>query len=182
MKINIVRLCKPGSNNLKKEDMKKNKSIPILLWGIGLIMIFLISCNKKYDYWGISKFKIDNNALEDNEEINILYSIIAPPNLNKELEYYFHVVAVSHKTGDTVNILTIALPSFSEFNTDKIYNFFNQENSITKSIEMSLNNSTNNNALKTINKVLRDPNFDDIADNNYPTIIGMIGTYESTNN
>ncbi|MDP2175728.1 MAG: hypothetical protein Q8K70_07435 [Bacteroidota bacterium] len=34
---------------------------------------------------------------------------------------------------------------------------------------------------RMINKVARDPDFNDIADNNYPTVFGTIGTYSKSN-
>lgn len=35
--------------------------------------------------------------------------------------------------------------------------------------------------MMNITKVARDPNFDYIARNKYPTVIGVIGTFESNN-
>lgn len=156
------------------------KSIYIL----GLLTFLLTSCGNRYEFWDISKFNIDNDALEDNEEIKFLYTSRGPDN-NKELKYYIHLIAVSQRTGDTVNILTTADNGITMDDKDKIFNFFNQDNVASKLIQMDLDNlkdikhidDINKTEMKKIDKVARDPKFDDIADNNYPTIIGSIGTF-----
>jgi hypothetical protein len=162
--------------------MKITNTIPLLL------LLFISSCiftnnQNTYEFWNISKFNIDNNALVDSEEIKLLYSSRGP-DYNKDLEYYFHLIAVSQKTGDTVNILTTVNNGFKTDEAENVYNFFNQDNIITKMSQMNSDSSNkmnhvddyNNFKYKKISKVARDPNFDYIADNQYPTIIGCIGT------
>jgi len=154
----------------------------------GLFALFLISCETNYEYWEVSKFKIDNTALEDSEEIKLLYTSRGP-DYNRELKYYIHLIAISQKTGDTVNILTTADNGITRDDKDKIFNFFNQDNLASKLIQMDLNNlqdikhvdDVNKVEMKKIDKVARDPKFDNIADNNYPTIIGSIGTLTMNN-
>ncbi len=160
----------------------KIKTIYIL----SLLAFLLTSCGAKYEYWDISKFKIDNNALKDNEEVKLIYTSRGP-DFNKDLKYYIHLIVVSQKTGDTVNILTTADNGITMKDKDKIYNFFNEENVASKLIQLDLDNLENIKNIddinklenKKIDKVARDPKFDYIADNNYPTIIGSIGTLTS---
>lgn len=148
-----------------------------------LCSLFLTSCNDGYKFWNISKFNIVDTALKDNEEIKILYSSRGPDN-NKDLEYYLQIVAVSQRTGDTVNILTPVDNGFSIDDKDKVFNFFNQNNIASKLILMDPEklkdidnvNEASKNVPKNITKVARDPEFDNIANNNYPTVIGSIGT------
>jgi hypothetical protein len=165
------------------ENMNKIKTMKkMTIYFIGLLTFLMTSCGNRYEFWKISKFNIDNNALEDNEAIKLLYTSRGPDN-NKELKYYIHLIAVSQKTGDTVNILTTADNGLTI--EDKIFNFFNQDNVASKLIQMDLDNlkdikqidDINKVEMKKIDKVARDPKFDDIADNNYPTIIGSIGTF-----
>lgn len=154
---------------------------------LGLLTFLVISCGNHYEYWEISKFKIDTNALKDEEEIKLLYTSRGP-DFNNELKYYIHLIAVSQKTGDTVNILTTAFNGISIKDKDKVFNFFNQDNFISKLSQMDENTSNaikhvddiNNAELKKIDKVARDSRFDYMADNSYPTVIGTIGTL--TNN
>ncbi len=153
------------------------------IYTISLLTIILTSCESQYKYWDISKFNINNNALENNEEIKLLYTSRGPDN-NKNLEYYIHLIAISQKTGDTVNILTTADNGIKMSDKNKVFNFFNQDNLASKLIQMDLKNINDIKHVddihkmenKEIHKVARDPNFDNIADNNFPTIIGSIGT------
>jgi hypothetical protein len=163
--------------------MKISNTIPLLIILFTSSCLFTNNHQNKYEFWNISKFNIDNNALTDSEEIKLIYSSRGP-DFNKDLEYYFHIIAVSQKTGDTVNILTSINNGFKTDEADKVYNFFNQDNIITKMMHVSSDSSNkmnhvddyNNFKYKKISKVARDPNFDYLADNQYPTIIGSIGT------
>jgi hypothetical protein len=149
----------------------------------GLLMLLLTSCGTQYEYWDISKFRIDNNALADNEEIKLIYTSRGP-DFNRDLKYYIHLIAVSQKTGDTVNILTTAYNELKPADKGKTFNFFNQDNIAAKMIQMDPEglkgikhvDDINKIEMKKIDKVARVPEFDYIADNNYPTIIGVIGT------
>jgi len=158
------------------------------LFILGLYALLLTSCGNRYKYWDISKFNIKNDALKDNEQIKLLYTSRGP-DYNKDLNYYIQLVAVSQETGDTVNILTTVDNGITMADKDKIFNFFNQDNIASKIIQMDAEkikdiknvNDINKVELKKIDKVARDPNYDNIADNNYPTVIGSIGTMTDTN-
>jgi hypothetical protein len=143
------------------------------------IFLYTISCTSKYEYWNISKFKMSPSALEDNEEVKILFSSQGPDS-NKDLEYYIHLIVVSQKTGDTVNVLTTVNNGLDISDKDKVFNYIAQDNPITKLLQTDLDKAddladVNRGKLKDINKVARDPEFDYIADNIYPTVIGVIG-------
>ena len=146
-----------------------------------LIFVFT-SCDHGYEFWDISKFNIVDTALKDNEEIKLLYSSRGPGN-NKDLDYYIQIVAVSQKTGDTVNILTAVENGFAVDDGDKIFNYFDPDNLATKIIQSDMDKLKNlenvdevsKSVPKKISKVARDPKFDDIADNDFPTVIGSIG-------
>lgn len=153
---------------------------PIYL--LALLCLLLSSCQNTYEFWNISKFNMDANALEDEEPIKVLYTSRAPDN-NKDLEYYIHLVVVSQKTGDTVNLLTTANNGFTEEDIDKVFNYFGPENIVTKASQIDIEELKNMEPrridqmkLQKINKVVRDPKFDYIADNDYPTVIGTVGT------
>ncbi len=118
-------------------------------------------------------------ALDDNEEVKILYSS-GGPDSNENLEYYIHLIVVSQKTGDTVNVLTTMQNGFDISKEDKVFNYLNQGNPITKLMQTNLEkikdaDEINRTKLKDIKKVARDSKFDYIANNNYPTVIGVLG-------
>lgn len=151
--------------------MKINLFLALFLWTIG--------CTSKYEYWNISKFKMNPTALEDNEEVKILFSSQGPDS-NKDLEYYIHLIVISQKTGDTVNVLTTINNGLDISDKDKVFNYIAQDNPITKLLQTDLDKTddladVNRGKLKDINKVARDPEFDYIADNIYPTVIGVTG-------
>jgi hypothetical protein len=148
----------------------KLKVIPFLLFGC------LIACNSNhgYKFWDISKFNIVDTALKDNEPIKLLYLSKGPDN-NDDFDYYFHIVAVSLKTGDTVNILTPVENGFTLEDKEKEFNYFDKNNIATKNLYLSRDEPQKDYLNKKIQKVARDPKFDNIADNKFPTVVGAIG-------
>ena len=155
--------------------------------GKKLILFFLIvtivftACNSRYKFWDISKFHMAKNALQDKEEIKLFYTSQGPDN-NEKMEYYIHVIAISLKTGDTVNILTTANNGFTMEDKERAFNYFNEDNIVTKSLQMDTEKMKEGQPvemdkpeMKKITKVARDTKFDKIADNNFPTVIGSIG-------
>lgn len=136
---------------------------------LSIIILISICCGNgnrsKHKYWDISKFEINKSALIDNEKIKLLYSSRGT-GTNKITDYYIHIIVVSQQSGDTVNVLTTALNGFKESDADKVFNFFDENNFIST--------ISNPKSLK-FKKVYRDPQFDQIANNNYSTIVGSIG-------
>lgn len=131
------------------------------------VSVLLLSCNHGYKFWDVSKFNIVDTALKDNEEIKLLYCSSGPDN-NKDKAYYIQVVAVSQKSGDTVNILTTLNNGFTIEDKDKVFNYFDQNNPVSKSLQGDI---------REIRRVAIDTDFDHIAENKYPAVIGTIGVF-----
>ncbi|WP_107037905.1 hypothetical protein [Brumimicrobium mesophilum] len=152
-----------------------------------LIALIFFSCETQYEYWNISKFNMDETALKNEEEVKIIYTSRGP-DYNQDLKYYVHLIAISQESGDTVNILSTGVHGLTKKDEHKVFNYFNENSLVSKLNQMNsdeLNNIESFDKIKNIepkieyqliNKVARDPKFDDIADNNYPTVIGLIGT------
>ena len=95
-------------------------------------------------------------------------------------------MVVSQETGDTINILTAANNDLKEGDQNSVYTYFDQNNPISKIMLMNSEkmkeiknvDDINNIEVKEITKVARDPKFDYIADNKFPTVIGTIGIME----
>jgi hypothetical protein len=51
---------------------------------LAILTVFIIACESKYTYWETSKFNMVPSALEDDEEIKLIYSSRGPGN-NKDL-------------------------------------------------------------------------------------------------
>ncbi len=124
------------------------------------VLLFIISCTSKYKYWDISKFNMKPTALKDGEEIKLLYSSRGP-DYNEDLSYFYHLVVVSQKTGDTVNLLTFADIVAGNEDGNKIFNYLSLDNPTTVSLlqfqekENHLD-TTGNIAIGKISKVARD--------------------------
>lgn len=146
------------------------------------LMLLLGACGHTYEYWPISQFNMDSSALIDNEEVKLLYSSQGPDN-NQELEYYIHLIVISQMTGDTVNLLTTLDNGLSMADKDKVYVYFDEDNIMTKISLMDeeaikggmVADEIDKIETKRIDKVARDPKFDFIADNDFPTVIGILG-------
>ena len=89
---------------------------------IVVISLIITSCGDQNEYWDISKFNIDNDALKDNEEIKIIYTSQAPDG-NKDLKYYVHFIAISQLKNDTINILSTANFDIRKGDKNKVFNF-----------------------------------------------------------
>ena len=146
-------------------------------------MLLFTSCSK-YKYWDLSKFNMDNKALCEDEEIKLLYSSRAPQAIVTQ-DCYIHLIVISQKTGDTVNVLTSVDNGLSMEDKDKVFNFFSQDNIAFKIAQRDPDDlgdiksaeDIDKIKIRKFNKVARDPEFDCLADNTYPTIIGIIGKF-----
>lgn len=152
-----------------------------------LVLLILISCSfssckNTPEYWEISKFNLVKGALIDGEEIRLVYTSRSPDS-NKDLEYYVHFVVVSVQSGDTVNVLSPKSIAIEGVSADDVFNYFDQINIASKLLQGDFNDlksiddvqELTKATAKKINKVVRDPKFDNIADNTHPTVIGSIG-------
>lgn len=152
-----------------------------IIYSLTLLILLFTSCGK-YKYWEVSKFKMDSTALQDGEPVKLYYSSRGPDS-NGEREYYIHLIVISQKTGDTVNVLTALNNELTMADKDSVFNFLTQDNIVSKMIQMDPDDladiknvdDVNKIELTEINKVARDPEFDAIADNTYPTVIGTLG-------
>jgi hypothetical protein len=149
--------------------------VPLLL-----LAVLVVSCHHGYEFRDISEFNLKPGALQDMEPVKLLYSSQAPGN-NDNLGYYVQLIAISQKTGDTVNILTTWKTDLYRNDGDTIY-YFGPDIVMTRAIQMSDKEIQNNpgaiesHKLKDIRKVASDPKFDHIARNYFPTVIGSIRT------
>lgn len=156
------------------------------------IVIILSSCKKnKVTYWEISHFNISDSLIKENEEIKLLYYSNGLEE-DKEREYYYHFVAYTVNSNDTFNILNPYKIKLDKIDEHEVYLFIPEYSNIYKIFD-KMNYLFNNPELKadkiipneSINiqrrlKVFRDPKLDDIADNNYPTVIGTFNNNNTT--
>ena len=102
--------------------MNKLKKLYFLVF----ILCFYGCNSNNYEYWDLSQFHLDNNALIDGEYVTLLYASGGPD--YKMEDYYVHFIVVSDSTGDTVNILSnfsVDITFLAEQEGDLIY--FNEK-------------------------------------------------------
>ena len=89
------------------------------------------------------------------------------------------MIAVSEQSGDTVNILTRLDHEFEVEDAYKTFIFLSGEHSVSSLLLSGPNEPGKHKEIKAdqkeIHKVARDPDFDELADNDHPTIIGFVG-------
>lgn len=151
------------------------KTIPLLL------TIILAGCGSPYQYWDLSHFNLDPESLNSGDKVKVLYTSRAPSDYNG-MEYYIHMVVTAVATGDTVNLLTTANNDLKASDPDKVFTFSDERSLVSKIIRQDLSDiegidvdKLESAEMKRYDKVIRDPRYDQIADNNHPTVIGVIG-------
>lgn len=150
------------------------------------LLLLLSGCDDGYQYWDVSKFTLKPEALDNNEKIKLIYTSRGPSSthnknfINKiekdtqttstdapvyftNSDYYEHLIGISIATGDTINILSRAYYNITPADTETAFKFIKSNDLVTQTL-----------SLKEVSKVARDPKFDFIADNNYPTVFGDI--------
>jgi hypothetical protein len=145
---------------------------------IAIFTVLFTSCGNTYEFWEVSKFNISTNALSDNEEVTIIYYSRGPFDEDVDEGFYRHAIIVSNRTNDTVNVLTFpdfSLDNITETNRTLVYNnhpvlsdIFSDSESIPSGLDQSKMSWAKH------HKVARDPKFDQIADNDYPSVIGSL--------
>jgi hypothetical protein len=154
------------------------------------IIVICISCfvlmgcssGPKSNALNVSEFNLVPTALKNEDSVKVIYTYRGGL-LENNKDYYYPVVAIAQKTGDTVNILTLSYTP-EEYEKDKIYSYFDTDQMITKIAGMDPKDKmliTNMSQWDTVqlkprHKVLRDQKTDKILKKSFPTVIGTIGT------
>ena len=167
------------------QSLKTTKSMRILLPCIVILLsIFLIGCGK-FDYKSTTDFTIDETALSNKDLVNIIYWSGAPDH-NRDNdgnpEYYCQYIVVSQSSGDTVRVLSpevlneyISLEGtktfISQFLGDKadklLLSLCYNANTATSNLNKSFD-------LPVLEKVISNPEFQDIETMPLKTTIGLL--------
>ena len=147
-----------------------------------LLLLLLFGCSSDFEFTLISSFTFDSTALEDGEEIKVIY-FSDGPDYNQDHTYYYHYIVVSQKTGKTINILSTDNIGVTPKNKDKVYNFFSVSSEYTKLIKLDDSarkhvkniNELENFEPKKLRNVVRNLNYPELNYQSYPTVIGIIG-------
>lgn len=131
------------------------------LFALSFVFI-LTGCEEKHDYWPLEKFNIEESALEEGEKVSVVYYSRGAFSEDYNQDYYMHAVVTSQESGKKVNVLTFGFAELSEITSEDnsmIFHSTPQEEGDT---------------WPTHDRVARDKRFDRVADNELPTVIGML--------
>lgn len=153
-----------------------------------LSLLFLVSCSNRQKYWDIKHFTFDNSILSDGEKVKMVYTSRGPEgyseishldnnqeeiiSLKYSTNFHIHLVAITN-TNDTVNILTNIENDFNENDFDKDFVFYSLSYN-EYCFGFDLVPHICDELKKSYSKVTRDPEYDFIADNDFPTIYGRV--------
>lgn len=140
--------------------------------------LLLFGCGEKATYRQTNTFNLQKNALKDTEAIKLIYMGARVEGNN---EHYVQVIAVSQRTGDTVNILCNHDIHLTKPDGDKIFNYLDENNIVNKIDQLksgqNIKELDNIKPKKILPKVAIDPKFKAFSNNDYPTVIGTIGIF-----
>ena len=154
-----------------------------------LLIILLFACSKKRDYWDLNDFHLVENALAEGEKFKVIYYLSAGHSENPERAYN-HYIVVSEEKGDTVNILSVGASPV--VGPNEVYSFSGKYEAIIDTQLNSIDDGPSKGSIDDLvaegkksepekRKVLRDPQHDDIAKNNWPTVFGSVAKGYSGN-
>jgi len=141
-----------------------------------LTSVCLVACTNSIGYKTVplNSFKIKNELLADKTLVKVL-SFSGMPDNNPNTDYYIHMLIVSVATHDTFNFLSIATAGILE-DPDKEMHYFSQNSDMYESVLNSLQSEQKDKIIEPIQVVKIDSDFEANIKNNYPTVIGLLGT------
>lgn len=177
----------------------KLRSLAGVLW----VMLSFSSCSEKYEFWDISHFKVVPEALADSQTVYMVYCSRGPDlpekldgqigvvesvdgsfPLFKPTDYYVHYVVVHADTKDTLNILTPEGIEITQYSKTSPF-MYTADTDLSKKAMYNLKSIKAEDGFKLselevpeFNRVARDPDFDHVADNDFPTVIGFVQEVE----
>jgi hypothetical protein len=141
---------------------------------IAISVLLLFSCGNTYEYWEVSKFTIVENALQNDEEVTMIYYSRGPENGES---YYRHAVVIN-ADNDTLNVLTFPTSSLNNITESDRTFIYNDRPVLSDIPGLSDSNTYGVDPEKVtwarLSQVFRDPKFDHITDNDFPTVIGSL--------
>lgn len=152
-----------------------------LLFGFLVLstMFGITACIPEVAYRDISEFQFNPSALDNTEEIELLYASATPTN-EEHLTYFVHAVGISTTSGDTVNVLTTFNRGAGGGSSKNVFKYFTLDSEEGKNYFEKMYNDPEAerqydfSAIADITRVTYDKRFDYVAKNTYPTVIGFL--------
>lgn len=150
-----------------------------------IFVLSISSCQDMYSFWPIEHFNLEENGLKDNEPVTVLYYNCGPYDFQVDQGFYRHAVVISSETNDTVNVLTFPNADLDSLTSKNNILIYNDHPILRKTIEnydklseemkgLIESNDTTKLFWTEYSLVVRNPDFDFIANNNFKTVIGSL--------
>jgi hypothetical protein len=150
-----------------------------------ILIINFYSCQNKYSFWELDQFNLNENALNDNQVVSIIYYCEGPYDNQVEQGFYRHAIVINNDSKDTINVLTFPNPELKYSTSNSNLFVYNNRPNLNKELANFEDLPDDiNNMMKKIDstkvswekfsKVVRDPDYDYIANNKYKTVIGSL--------
>jgi hypothetical protein len=150
---------------------------------ICLIIFILNSCGDNTDrqkFVELGSYKLDSTAVNDNEEIRLIYCSSGGEE-GVKLDFFIQFVAIKINSNDTINIMTNHNINIAPSDGDKIFVYkkvFNKDYSDVIRLKDGIGKAAKGIKSPEISvnmpMVITDENYKDIGKNNYPTVFGDI--------
>ena len=147
-----------------------------------VISLFILSsCGQRYR--SVSEFKMNPAALKNGEKVKLLFWLTGDGN-NQSGKYYNQLIVVSQETGDTCNVLVPVNHGFADTDGEKVFTYFSPEDESARLIMMEAEKLAEIKNVSDI-KAPAFPKYNDVIynkdaevwiRNNYPTVVGFVGT------
>jgi hypothetical protein len=144
-----------------------------------LIILVFTSCERRYQ--PIGNFNLRPGTLKEGERLKLVFAITGDTD-NKTDQYYNHLIAVSHESGDTFNILIPVNHGLTEGDSNKVFTYFTPDSRDGKLVLLDPEDFTSVAHIDSLeisfpkyHKVIFDSKYASLLNNNFPTVKGSIG-------
>lgn len=148
----------------------------IALYIIAFVFFQACTQSNKPTYVSIpfNTFNVQNESLENKQLVQVI-SFSGMPDDNPNMDYYIHMIVVCKATNDTFNLLSVGTFEFQDNPNNEKH--FIAQNSMEYGLFMDpLYKAKGISQPAKIDKVIVDKEFENNTKNNYPTVIGALGT------
>jgi hypothetical protein len=155
------------------------------------LIIIISSCGNDFVERDITEYNLQQEALPDGSMVELLYTS-GGPDLNKELEYYYQYIVIEKQSGDTFRVLAPYVFGVDGSENNLQYTSITSKDKGKMLTSLYLINPDLADKYKNINDIDSIPKFNInkvichykifvIEVENYPTVIGFLGTSSNIN-
>jgi hypothetical protein len=152
----------------------------IAILSLCCLVLGLVSCQKRFEYVDVKTFSIQQDALANKSSVAIIYCSGGPKPSMSDSAFYYRLIVIDTVNSDTFNVLTTDIKSI--ISGKVIDPLFISQGTREYPIALAMQqqkviNISGNNTIDTtliVTKVVRNPKFKDIEQQQYTTVIGAV--------